>query len=305
MNSQPGAVLPLVSIIVATKNEASNISRCLGSALTQLYPKDRIEIIVVDNFSRDGTAKLATRFTDKVFSVGPNRAAQLNFGVGKSSGEYLLFPDADMMLSSTIVAECVTMCESEDYDALYIPETIVGSGPLIAIRNFERSFYTGTVIDAVRFVRSTTFSEAGMFDERLIFGADDWDFDRRITGIARIGISKAQVYHHEGDLGLSHYLGKKRGYVPAVLSYVEKWGVDDPVVKKQTGFSYRLFIVFLEEGKWKRLVRNPPKAILMSTIRLLVGVQFMIGAGLSSQPKSRNRGLDSSNSNKRGSRNAS
>jgi hypothetical protein len=70
-------------------------------------------------------------------------------------------------------------------------------------------------------------------------------------------------------------LGKKRRYVPAVRNYARKWGDSDPVAKKQTGFSYRLIIVFVEKGKWKRLIRNPAKTAIMLFLRLLVGIQFL------------------------------
>ncbi|MFH1048254.1 MAG: glycosyltransferase [Patescibacteria group bacterium] len=42
---------PLVSVIIATRNEERNITNCLESVLQQTYFRDKIEIIVVDNNS--------------------------------------------------------------------------------------------------------------------------------------------------------------------------------------------------------------------------------------------------------------
>ena len=96
-----------VSIIVTTKNEEKNIANCLNSIRSQTYPQDKIEIIVVDNNSTDSTVEIARRFTDKIYNFGPERSAQLNFGVKLAKGAYILFPDADMILSEDVIKECL------------------------------------------------------------------------------------------------------------------------------------------------------------------------------------------------------
>jgi glycosyltransferase involved in cell wall biosynthesis len=55
----------LVSIIIPTKNSARTIQACLESCKDQTY--QNIEIIVVDNFSTDGTFEIAKKYTDNVF----------------------------------------------------------------------------------------------------------------------------------------------------------------------------------------------------------------------------------------------
>ena len=54
-------IMKKVSVIVTTKNEAKNIGRCLQSIQNQTYKA--IEIIVVDNFSKDETKRIAKKFT--------------------------------------------------------------------------------------------------------------------------------------------------------------------------------------------------------------------------------------------------
>ena len=70
--------LPLVSVIVTTKNEEKNIANCLKSIKNQTYKN--IEIIVVDNNSDDRTKEIAGKYTDKVFNHGPERSALRNLG---------------------------------------------------------------------------------------------------------------------------------------------------------------------------------------------------------------------------------
>ena len=71
----------ILSVIITTKNEEKNIANCLKSIKAQNYPHDKIEIIVVDNNSKDRTKEIAARFTDKVYNFGPERSAQRNYGI--------------------------------------------------------------------------------------------------------------------------------------------------------------------------------------------------------------------------------
>jgi glycosyltransferase involved in cell wall biosynthesis len=267
--------LPLVSIVVTTKNEERNIANCLKSVKNQKYPEESREIIVVDNRSSDRTIEIANEFTDRVYTKGPLRSAQLNLGVQKAKGKYILYLDADMMLSEKVILECVGKCENDDYDALYIPEKIIGTGFWIDVRDFERSFYTATCIDTVRFVRRDKFLKIGGYDEILDLGADDWDFDRRIKKDNKIGIIKVPLYHNEGSFNLKRYLGKKERYSKTLDRYIHKWGEDDPEIKKQLGIRYRLFDVFIEDGRWKKLLRHPIKMLGMYFLRFMVGITYL------------------------------
>jgi len=266
---------PLVSVVVTTRNEEKNIANCLQSIGNQTYPEERIEIIVVDNYSSDKTIEIAKKSADKVYTKGSQRSVQLNFGVQKAKGEYILYLDADMILSEKVIIECIDKCENEDCIALYIPEKIIGNGFWIDIRDFERSFYNATCIDAVRFVKKDKFLEIGGFDEKLDFGPDDWDFDRRIKEVGKVGIIPAPLYHNEGGFNLKRYLEKKRGYSKIFNKYIQKWGKDDPKIKKQLRIWYRSFGVFIEDGKWKKLLRHPIKTFGMYFLRFMVGITYL------------------------------
>jgi glycosyltransferase involved in cell wall biosynthesis len=266
--------LPLVSVIIATKNEEKNIENCIKSINNQTYPSDKIELLVVDNNSTDRTKEIAKRFS-VVYNRGPKRASQLNFGVGEAKGKYILYPDADMILSEKIVEECVNKCEGESCIALYIPEKIIGRGFWIKVRDFERSFYNTSCIDAVRFVKKEKFLQIGGFDENIDFGPDDWDFNRRIGQTGKIDIIKSPVFHNEGDFHLKRYLKKKNNYSTNFDKYIEKWGQEDPIIQKQVGAWYRLVGVFIENGKWSRLMAHPVLSLWMYALRIMVGFQYL------------------------------
>ena len=262
-----------VSIILTTKNEQANICRCLDAVMSQTFKP--LEIIVVDNASTDQTKELARLYTDKVFDKGPERSAQRNFGVEQSTGDYVLYIDADMALEPTVVAQCVdALSENPLLAGLYIPERIVGQGFWIKVRTFERSFYDGTVIDAVRFVPRQLFIAVGGFDSSL-FGGEDWDFDKRIRQHGPVARISAALSHNEGAFNVAHYLAKKTYYSRSLDAYAAKWGRDDPDVKRQLGAGYRFIGVFLERGKFLRLLAHPWLTLAMYYLRFRVGLRYL------------------------------
>ncbi len=260
-----------VSVIITTRDEENNIKNCLTSIERQSYPKNRVEIIVVDNNSSDKTKEISGRYTDKIYNYGPERSAQRNFGIKNAFGKYVLYLDADMILSEGVIAECVNKCEESGLLALYIPERIIGTGFWIRVRDFERGFYNATVIDCVRFIRRDKFLEIKGFDENLT-GPEDWDLDRRIRKAGVVDIIDSPIYHNEGRFCLQKYLNKKKYYATDFRNYIGKWGKDDYIIKKQFGFWYRLFGVFIENGKWKKTLAHLGLASGMIALKYMVGI---------------------------------
>ncbi|MBD3355129.1 glycosyltransferase [Candidatus Woesearchaeota archaeon] len=262
-----------VSVIITTKNEENHIKDCLKSVIKQTYPN--IEIIVVDNNSTDDTASIAKRFGIKVYNKGPERSAQRNYGANISSGKYILYLDADMILSPDLVKNCVEIISKDpSITGLHIPEKIIGNGFWIKVRDFERSFYNGTAVDCVRFVSRKAFDEVNGFDLNMT-GPEDWDFDKKIRSIGKVKITKSKLYHNEGIFNIRNYLVKKQYYSNSFGTYVTRWGKNDPDIKKQLGVFYRLFWVFIEKGKCFKLFAHPILTTGMYYLRLRVALNYL------------------------------
>lgn len=269
------------------------------------YNSKFLEIIVVDNNSSDKTKEIAQKYTSKVYNFGPERSAQRNFGIKKAKGEYVMFLDADMILAPTVIRESIkklTDLQTDGLVGLYIPEIVLGNSFWSRVRRFERSFYDGTVIDCVRIVRKDIFKKVGGFDTSLT-GPEDWDFDKKVRNLGKVAVladydfekinkklekfrnleieklrkitKHPVIFHNEAEFNLKKYLAKKAYYSQSFAFYIQKWGKDDPDVKKQFSFWYRYFGVFLEKGKWKRLVRHPILAAGMYFLRGLVGASYI------------------------------
>ena len=97
--------LPKFSIIVPTKNEESVIRRCLDGILKTDYPKDKMQIVVVDGDSTDGTYEICLDFeqknpsTIKVIREKTSRGkpSALNFALPNLTGDIVAVFDADSL----------------------------------------------------------------------------------------------------------------------------------------------------------------------------------------------------------------
>ena len=266
----------LLSVIVPTRNEERNLNACLR-CFDKAKENGWCETIVVDNASADATPDIARKAGARLFEQAPERSAQRNRGAQEANGRFLLFLDADMRVPPETVDELYRRLTEESFaDAWYIPEIRVGSGFWIRVRNFERSFYNATCIDALRVFRTDVFRSVGGYDVSIT-GFEDWDLDKRMLAVPfRTSILSNALLHDEGAFSLRRHLDKKIHYSHWTNRYREKWGADDPILKKQFGFQYRFFGVFCENGKWKRLLRHP---ILFSGIlfdRFLVGMTWLL-----------------------------
>ena len=69
-------------------------------------------------------------------------------------------------------------------------------------------------------------------------------------------------------------MAKKAYYSKSMAAYQAKWA-GHPALKKQFGLFYRYFGVFVENGKWRRLLRHPILAAVMYFERIAVGFVYI------------------------------
>jgi len=265
-----------LTVVITTRNEEANIATCIG-AFDRF--RDDVEVIVVDNASTDRTKEIAASLGAKVLDKGPERSAQRNLGWRSASTEWAIVLDADMILPEETIKRVLEIASrpasADDPKAYWIPEVRTGSGLRTKARNFERSFYDGTCIDALRLFRREVLEATGGYDENLIAGPEDWELDIRVlaTG-AKCAVLDRHLIHNEKRLSLKRMLEKKAYYSKSMAAYQAKWK-GHPALKRQFGFGYRFFTVFVENGKWKRLVRHPILAAVMYFERVLVGFTYL------------------------------
>ena len=155
----------LVSVVIPTKNNGNTIANCLKSIEDQTYKET--EIILVDGFSDDDTARLAQEMDARVITLEGERTKAKNHGLRICRGRYICFIDSDMILGERVIEQCVESCKG-NVAGVIIPERSIGKGFWVEVRDFERSLYSGSKIESARFFDRDIALKAGGFDESVI-----------------------------------------------------------------------------------------------------------------------------------------
>jgi len=105
----------MISAVVLTKDEEKNLPQCLESI------KWVDEILVIDDNSTDKTPEIAKKFGAKVIthSLNNNFAQQRNSGLAQAKGEWVLFLDADEIISPELKKEIQEETKANQYDGFY------------------------------------------------------------------------------------------------------------------------------------------------------------------------------------------
>lgn len=208
-----------ISFVVPTRNSGRTIEACLRSVRAQRRPD--IEVVVVDNWSSDGTFNIAVELADRAIRGGPERSAQRNLGASLARGLLLGFIDSDMVLSDTVAGEAIELLSASDVAAAVIPELAFGQGYLARCRGLEKRLYLGgNNVEAARLFRRDIFDRFGGYDTSLT-GPEDWQLPDRIRR-AGLAISRIEsvVWHDEGRVSLRDTFRKKRYYGRSIAAYV-------------------------------------------------------------------------------------
>jgi glycosyltransferase involved in cell wall biosynthesis len=100
-----GPVTPELSVVVPVRNGGSTLESCLHALASQSLPRERFEIIVVDDGSTDGSVGVATPLATRVISRAPGGAgAARNTGWEAARGRWVAFTDADCVPSRSWLA---------------------------------------------------------------------------------------------------------------------------------------------------------------------------------------------------------
>jgi len=93
--------LPKVSVIIPAWNEAKSIAKTIKSIIASDYPKGKLEILVIDDGSKDNTLAIAKKFKSKMVKVyakkNGGKGSALNYGIDRCTGEVIFTMDADSM----------------------------------------------------------------------------------------------------------------------------------------------------------------------------------------------------------------
>lgn len=187
--------MPAVSIIIPCRNEEKFISKCLDSIITQDYPKDKLEILVVDGMSQDGTREIIEKYVksysfvrllDNHRKITP---AAMNIGIKNAKGEVIVIMGVHTEYQKNYISqmvhwidktgvECVggvitTKPANSSLTAKTIALTL--SSPFgVGNAYFRIGSKEPKYVDTVPFggYRKGVFERIGLFDENLVRNQD-------------------------------------------------------------------------------------------------------------------------------------
>jgi succinoglycan biosynthesis protein ExoA len=214
---------PFVSVIVPVRNEARTVEACLYSIAAQTYPRDRLEVLVVDGMSDDGTPQIVSRFAaestvDARLLRNPRRlpAAAMNLALDAARGDIIVRLDGHAAAAPDFLARSVALLEDSGADCAGGVIESVGdtpAGEAIALAMASRfgvggaRFRTGGEAgpaDTVAFgaYRRDVFARIGRFAEDIEGGEDDEFNYRLLDAGGRIVLDPAirSRYLVRGDL---------------------------------------------------------------------------------------------------------
>mgnify|MGYP000353688095 CR=1 FL=1 len=191
-----------VSIIIPCRNEASLIDKCLDSIIGNDYPKAKLEILVVDGMSVDGTRDIVIdyclrhsfiKLLDNPRKIIP---VAMNIGIRQACGDIVMKMDAHSTYPKDYISKCVWYLLNYGADNVGGVSKIVPRGDTTLARAIAHAlahpFASGNAYvkvgsrkprwaDTAAFgcYRREVFDKIGLFNEELARGSD-MDFNRRL-----------------------------------------------------------------------------------------------------------------------------
>jgi len=111
-------ICPTVSVVIPTFNRKEKLRRLLNSILQSDYPLEKIEIIVVDDASDDGTDELIGKEFNHISYIKNRRkklpATTRNIGLKASKGEFILLIDDDNIINKTTITNLVRILNDDE-----------------------------------------------------------------------------------------------------------------------------------------------------------------------------------------------
>ncbi|MBZ0203321.1 MAG: glycosyltransferase family 2 protein [Ignavibacteria bacterium] len=185
----------MISSIVITYNEESNIKECLETL------KWTDEIIVIDSGSTDATVNIAKEFTDKVFVIDNiPYGLKRNVGIEKAKGEWIIWLDADERVTTELKEEILQITSRKDADDAYlinrksffISKFIKHSGwyPDYTLRLFRRT--ANIKFDAAKVHEKTNYKGTASKLNNELLHYTDRDFEHYTNKMNRYTTLSAQ-----------------------------------------------------------------------------------------------------------------
>ena len=244
-----------VSIIICVFNGEKTIKRCLNSILNQTHKN--IEVIIINDGSTDNTQKIIESYDDERIKLinQSNRGLSYsrNIGIKKAKAPYILFVDADDMVSSHLVEECL---KEKDNDLVIFSYLEIHHYIKIK-RRVNKTFPNKNNLRQYGYVWNKMYKKSIITKNNLLFSEDiklveDLNFNKKyLRYVKKIGFINNELYKY--NRGSSQVLSKKH--------------YDDFLYLKEINIKDKLDIIGNDKDYKRHLYLELIKHYLISEIR--------------------------------------
>lgn len=272
-----------VSVIVPVYNNKLRLEKCLLALSKQTFPRDKYEIIVVDNDSTDGSNEIAAKYSNKVLlqsrikSPYPTR----NLGIKHAQGYYKILLDSNIVVPEEFLSIGINYLKStnSDFGAPTIKFEISPKSTTwelldsIIYANVKVGIKNNTVPGGCIFTQGQFFERFGYFDETLRSNGD--------TVWSRNATNKGAKLIHIKNLTVTYPPKKKKD----LLKKAKRIGRGNRMVWIKSGkslywifvksiwsmrpISYKKFVAIIESRREPNIYYPPLKLWLYNWVRII------------------------------------
>lgn len=214
MRSKPevnsnGDGIPYVSIIVPVYNGERTIRKCLDSILRLDYPKEKFEVLVIDDESTDKTVQIVKQYPVRLI---PKRhsgyPSTMNVGIKSAKGEIVLNVDSDTYIAEDWLKKAIKEFNDSEVGVV---GGLISRAPTTSFwaklvgydseyrqhQAFQKSKYMDHITTSCTAFRRKLFDDIGFFDESFKLGSDEDLTHRALKAGWKLVVKKDAICYHD------------------------------------------------------------------------------------------------------------
>lgn len=168
-----------VAVIISARNEEGVISECLNAIINQSYPKNSLEIIVVDDNSTDSTSKIVTEYSQKHSNIKLIHLAEFNLigkknaitnAINSTKAELIITTDADCIMEKNWLQSIVSFYFETDAKMIVGPVAFIKNKTVFEkMQSLELFGLIGSTAGSLYFNKGIICNGANLAYPRTVF----------------------------------------------------------------------------------------------------------------------------------------
>jgi len=277
---------PVVSILIPAHNEEAVVGRLLHRITRFAYPRDKLEVVLIDDASTDGTGKIADEFARTHSFIravhrspdvgGKGKSSALNEGVRHANGEIVLLFDADYYPQVDIIEKLVGYFVDPEVGVVQGRITVLNEPTTLVSRLVALERIGGYAVDqlardrlglitqcggTVCGIRRSLLEQLGGWDEKILTEDTDLTFQAYEAGYKVRYVDEAECYEE------------------AVEDWRSYWRQRHRWAKGHMQCFFKHFLPFIKSSNLRFWEKVDGLLILgMYFVPILVGLSWIFGA---------------------------